>query len=216
MLKSFTWSAAPCTFTFRSPLGQSFSAKTCRIYQNFRQRLPLMALSWETARTQCGASSYLHFIWLINWNLLQSFHAWPLLVAGCKLASGQRWKSGNKYEYDEETFLPCQRKIFESLSAFNRPLVRSIAGCQALLTAFNGHVFGIALKRTYTHTHIHPHSCICVLPNAQSCHHRAWLSAVYRAWIWWATCYLGLIAFCQAIKCSIIVLLAVIQRAITL
>lgn len=168
-----------------------------------------MALSWETARTQCGAQSeQLSAFYLVN--KLKLAAKFPRLAsAGCKLASGQRWKSGNKYD---ETFLPCQRKIFESLSGFNRPLVRSIAGCQALLTAFNGHVFGIALKRTHTLAR----SCICVLPNAQSCHHRAWLSAVYRAWIWWATCYLGLIAFRQAIKCSIIVLLAVIQRAITL
>lgn len=54
-------------------------------------------------------------------------------------------------------------EIFESLSGFNRPLVRSIAGCQALLTAFNGHVFGIALKRTHTHT-LRVVSACCQMP----------------------------------------------------
>lgn len=60
-------------------------------------------------------------------------------------------------------------EIFESLSGFNRPLVRGIAGCQALLTAFNGHVFGIALKRTNTHTRTDTHtqavvSACCQMP----------------------------------------------------
>lgn len=107
MLKSFTWSAAPCTFTFRSPWGKVFRRKLAASIKTFDSACRLWrCLGRQPA--QCGAHSYLHFIWLINWNLLQSFLAWP--QCSLQVSFRSALKSGNKYENDE-TFLPCQRKF---------------------------------------------------------------------------------------------------------
>lgn len=123
-----------------------------------------MALSWETARTQCGAQSeQLSAFYLVN-KLKLAAKFLCLASAGCWLQVSFRsaLKIWQQIRVRRGDFSAMSTEIFESLSAFNRPLVRSIAGCQALLTAFNGHVFGIALKRTYTHTHTYTRTVVSV------------------------------------------------------